>query len=363
MTVTLKGPLARFVCVVAFVAVSVAVPELAWADGAASAGNGPTAGDAVAAELFAAGKSLADAGDFAGACPKFAESVKRDARVGTLARLAECEEKLGRLVAARLHWGQARDLAGRMRDRRVDHAQQEYARIDAVVPKLLFALAGPLPPDLAIAVDSETVDATVLGVAIPVEIGTHAIRVTARGKRPFTSTVVTAAGGAVTTVPLSLEDAPAEPAVVPVPVAPAVRPPPEPPPVAPLPPVSTWSGRKTAAVIVASVGIISIGVGSVSGALSFGSWRDAKNECGAGCSLDVNAGGYNAAVTSKNTSVTEASLSTATLIAGGAALVGAAVLWFTAPKAEAPGAVGALHVLPALGPGMAGLAVTGQLGR
>jgi hypothetical protein len=277
--------------------------------------------------------------------------------VGTLARLAECEEQLGQLVAARLNWGQARDLALRTRDGRADHAQQEYTRVDAIVPKVRFMLAGAPPPDLAIAIDASSVDATVLGMPIPVEVGAHAIRATASGKRPFTSSLVTRADGAVTTVAIGLEDAPAESVVV-APVPPAR---PSEPGVAPAPQPATWSGRKTAALVVAGVGIVSIGVGSVTGAMSFGSWRDAQNECGAGCSLDVNKTGYNAAVASKNTSVVEASISTAGFITGGVALAGAAVLWLTAPKRERAGRADGVRVVPAIGPRTAGLSVAGAL--
>jgi hypothetical protein len=339
---------------------AVTAPSLAWADGpraAVPSAGAATADASVAAELFAAGKALADAGDHAGACPKFAESARRDARVGTLARLAECEEKLGQYVAARLHWGQARDLAIRTRDARADHAQREYTRVDASVPKVRFTLEGGPPPDLAIAIDSASVDATVLGVAIPVEVGAHAIRATAMGKRPFTSSLVTQADGAVTTVAIRLDDLPPEPVVVPPVPLPSERVVPPP----PQPARSTWSGRKTAALVVAGVGIVSIGVGSVTGALSFGSWHDAQNECRGGCSLDFNLAGYNAAVLSKNTAVTEAAVSTAGFITGGVALVGAAVLWLTAPKAERSARADRVHLVPAIGRGTAGLTVGGPL--
>jgi len=335
-------------------AASLGLPAVARADQSPSSASTSTADAAVAAELFAAGKALADARDYSGACPKFAESAKLDARVGTLARLAECEEKLGHLVAARLQWGRTRDLAARTRDPRADHALQEYNRIDGIVPKVRFTLSGPPPAGMSISIDAESVDATVVGVAIPVEVGAHAIRATAAGKQPFTASVTTKADGAVTPVTIALEDAPPEPVAPPPVVGPVVVPP------GPASPPSTWSGRKTAAVVVAGVGIVAIGVGSVAGALSFGSWRDAKNECGGGCSLDVNMQGYNAAVTSKNTAATEANVSTAAFIAGGAALVGAAVLWFTAPKAE--GSAGAaVRLVPSVGPGVAGLSLSGRL--
>jgi hypothetical protein len=54
-----------------------------------------------AVEVFNAGKALEARGDYPAACQKFAESARLDARVGTFARLAQCEEKLGLAVHAR----------------------------------------------------------------------------------------------------------------------------------------------------------------------------------------------------------------------------------------------------------------------
>src|SRR5271166_5257799 len=60
-----------------------------------------SAGDKAAAQaIFDEGKRLMDAGQFAQACPKFADSEKLDPGVGTLLNLGVCYEKNGQTASA-----------------------------------------------------------------------------------------------------------------------------------------------------------------------------------------------------------------------------------------------------------------------
>src|SRR5207248_8067153 len=76
----------------------------------------------IASQLFDAGRDLMKRGDYASACPKLFESARLEPRVGTLARLAECEEKIGHLAAARGHWKDTVELARAQKDDRATHA-------------------------------------------------------------------------------------------------------------------------------------------------------------------------------------------------------------------------------------------------
>jgi tetratricopeptide (TPR) repeat protein len=63
--------------------------------------------DPVAAEaLFREGRSAADAGNYAVACPKFEESYRLDPAPGTLLNLGDCEEHRGQLALALQHYRQ-----------------------------------------------------------------------------------------------------------------------------------------------------------------------------------------------------------------------------------------------------------------
>lgn len=90
---------------------------------------------ALATELFNAGRDLMKDANYAAACPKLGESARLDPKVGTLARLAECEEGLGHVAVARSRWQQALNLAKTSGDPRTAHVEGELLRIDRVVPK------------------------------------------------------------------------------------------------------------------------------------------------------------------------------------------------------------------------------------
>src|SRR5579871_2746595 len=66
--------------------------------------------DPTAAEsLFRSARAAVDRGDYATACPQFAESQRLDPAPGTLMNLADCEEHLGRVASAWEHFVQARE--------------------------------------------------------------------------------------------------------------------------------------------------------------------------------------------------------------------------------------------------------------
>lgn len=284
---------------------------------------------ALAVELFNEGKDLERRGDFAAACQKFGESAKLDARVGTFARLAQCEEKLGLALSARLHWGQARDLARSLHDPRAEHADQEYARVDALVPKLRLVLAGPTPPGLTLAIDEDEMGPAAIGPLVPVAPGQHTIRAAAPGMRPFVISVSTQADGVVTPVKVDLVEA-----RTPEPARATADPGLQAEPVAPSSPTSwrnqdsrrPWTVQKTFALASGGLGVLALGVGSYFGLQSFSKWSEAKTQCGAGCGA-----GDSAARTKADAerAATDANIAFGT---AGVLLAAAGVLWFTAPR-------------------------------
>src|SRR3954468_23197031 len=91
--------------------------RLAHAD---AGGSDPTA----AIQLYDAAIKLTKTGDYAGACPKFAESERLDPQLGTLLHLADCFEKVGKTASAWARWKDAIDVATKTSDARQNIARQ-----------------------------------------------------------------------------------------------------------------------------------------------------------------------------------------------------------------------------------------------
>ena len=65
----------------------------------------PTSAHAQDADkLFKEARRLVEAGDYAHACPMFAESERLEPAPGTLLNLADCEKNVGQLVSAQEHY-------------------------------------------------------------------------------------------------------------------------------------------------------------------------------------------------------------------------------------------------------------------
>jgi hypothetical protein len=287
--------------------------------------------EAASTELFNAGRDAMKRGDYAVACPKLAESVRLKASVGALAKLAACEEHEHRLVSAFTRWQQALNLARTTADERLSDVQRELARVDALVPKLVITGAPGAGADASIRVDDTTMStAASLGVALPVEPGRHAVLASAPGKKPWTTTIDVAPGGATTSIVVPpLEDAP--PPVEAPPVA-SVAPPPTqtqqasaataPSPLVAIPPSppSRSNPWRMVGMVSAGVGLATIAVGAAYGIDALRR-RDDAHCAGTSCPDGASAASLNAAKNSANWSTG--------LVATGAALVaGGVVLWF-----------------------------------
>ena len=135
---------------------------------------------AAADALFKQGREAMKRNDYATACPEFAESQRLDPAAGTLINLAQCEENSGKLVLALQRWQAAIDslAAG---DDRLGGAKQKKAALKARVPKLTISLASGAPSATKVLVDGTEVPAPRLGSPLPTDPGAHTLVVTAPG--------------------------------------------------------------------------------------------------------------------------------------------------------------------------------------
>src|SRR5262244_1618441 len=93
--------------------------------------------DPVAAEqLFIEGRAAAARGDYATACPKFAESQHLEPATGTLLNLADCEERLGKLASAWQHFREAFYKLLETNDERLQYATRRASQLEKRVPRL-----------------------------------------------------------------------------------------------------------------------------------------------------------------------------------------------------------------------------------
>lgn len=122
----------------------------------------------------------------------------------------------------------------------------------------------------------------------------------------------------------------------------------------PPPPIeaSTWTTQRKIAVATGVVGVASLGVGGVFGALTFSATSKQKSDCAS----PTNCTNHGQALSDHSSAQTDGTVSDIALVAGGALLAAGAVLFFAAGQsAERPAASTGLAMIPAIGPGAAGL--------
>lgn len=314
----------------------------------------PSQGEALATELFDAARELMVAGRYSEASARLTESARLSPKVGTLGKLAECDEKLGRLVAARAHWQQARNLARASADERLSIVEAELARVDALVPKLLLSVSGAAPPGLAIHLDGVAIGASGLGLPLPLDPGQHTVAVTAPGKKPWSASVRMQADGKVTPLDVTPLDVP--PLVdASQPAPPGSAEPAAPPPPAGRPPLAI------AGLIGAVTGMAGVGIGAWFGGRAQAKLDESNRE---GCDGDVCTP---AAARIRNEARAAGDLSTAMFVSGGALLAGGVVLWLlgsetrrSAPVKDGPPGSGAPVSSLRIGLSPAGFSVKGS---
>ncbi|GAC1359440.1 MAG: hypothetical protein NVSMB47_12270 [Polyangiales bacterium] len=132
---------------------------------------------AIAESLFQQAKTLSKKGDYAAACPKFAESFRIDAAGGTALNLADCLEHDGKLASAYGMFQKARVMAlGASRQDRVQIADEHLAALAPRLSHVIFAV----PPAARVAGLEVLLDGVSLGPAswgtpLMVDAGEHAV--------------------------------------------------------------------------------------------------------------------------------------------------------------------------------------------
>ena len=307
-----------------------------------------TAADKAAAQvLFDAARKLFKAGDYAGACPKFAESYDLEETLGTLLNLARCYESDGKLASAWVSYNQVAmqsKSAGELK--RAKFASRKAADLKPQLSTLTVEVPEPVE-GMTVRFGDDQIPRAVWGSSLPVDAGQRTIVAEAPGKQTWRSSITIEGGAAAATVTIAaLEDVAVAPAAAPVETKPDVVVPP-PHEGSLLMPVLGWVG--------VGVGLAGVGAGVALRVMALNKDSESEDNCLPTDDTQCNATGV--ALRDEARSLELGSL--IAFIAGG--VVTAAGVVVVVLDATSDGEQTAqLTVVPSVGPDLAGFAIEGR---
>jgi hypothetical protein len=283
---------------------------------AASAANGQgiDGREGRALAVFQSGRELMAQKRYEEACHQFEESEKLDAGVGTLLNLGYCYEKLGKTASAWATYREAAALAqGKGRLEWESAARERASRLENSLLRVVIQVQGQTAEDtLSVLVDGTPLPRSVWGEPAPLYPGQHEVRANAAHRRPVTVTFEVNAEH-VPTVVVPVLDPDASPDAVDE---------------VPLPLTSAGAravySRRTAALALGGVGVAALGVSAILGLTAVSTYYSAECNAFHQCTL--------AGSDTISRAYTEGNIATGAAVAGGVALVGAGILWFTGPS-------------------------------
>ncbi len=283
---------------------------------ASSAGDAQAQVDKPTAEaLFAEGRRLMAAGNYAAACPKFAASQRLDPGVGTMLNLADCYEKSGMTASAWAAFREASSAARGSGSREREQVARDRAdALEKKLARLTIIVDAKDGRDLQVKRDGTALDPAALGGPMPVDPGKHVIEASAPGKQKWTETVdVRPAAQMTLRVPELAANAGTG-------TGGNVT----------LDTTSTQEGgggvQRGVAIGLGGLGVVGLVVGSVFGLKASSKWSDAKQRCATvpdNCDAD--------AIGLQEDATSAARVSTVGFVVGGVGIAAGAVLWLTAP--------------------------------
>jgi len=301
---------------------ALAIVFAATAFAASPPADAATADEVRAEALFRDGMQKFDAGQVAGACAAFTESLRLDPKLGTLLNLALCHEKQGKLATAWLEYntGAAWATQNGQKERR-EFANGHALTLEGQLSRVLLQLP-PARELSSVEIDGEPLPEPRWYLPMYLDPGEHAIAVAAPGKQRRTVKVVVPREPSAQLIPIpALVDAPL------VDQGPAK--PKGPPPL----PADAGSGQRTVGLVVGGVGIAGLVGGAVLGIMTIQKRDDAAAHC-AGSLCDAQG------VQAHDDAKTLGLVSTIGFGVGAAALITGAVLYFTAPKGGVQAMIG-----------------------
>lgn len=285
---------------------------------------------AAARAIGVEGLRLAEGGNCKEAVEKLERAEKLHHAPTTLAKLGECNIKLGRLVLG------AEQLRRLTRESLPPSAHPAFVSAKARAQKLLdetdpriaqlrvvvVVAAGVVPQ---VSIDGEAVPAALLEIDRPTDPGTHLVEATAAGHAKASLSVVLKDGERIAISLTPEPEAAPPPAPAPVPEAPPSPPPAPPPPAAPPPPPPPNTLRTVGWALV-GVGGVGLTTGIVAGALGLGTRGKLQQSCDPNGACDPDQQGRLDRLNA------QATVGTIGFIIGGAGLASGAAILLFGPK-------------------------------
>jgi hypothetical protein len=325
---------------IAFV-LSAAVVTAAAGDARAEPNEG---GSAAAESLFQEARKLMDAKRFSEACPKLVASHKLAPAVGTLLNLADCYERAGLLASAWARFHEAIALAQHLG--RPDREKTAKERADKLEPRLIRLTIVSQESGAEVKLDGNVLDPAVLGTALPVDPGKHAVEASAKGKKTFTTTIDVSDRARSPSIEVPALEIDPEAKTTSGGGSTVENHPPE-------EKTSDGSTQRIAGLATMGVGVVGLGIGTIFGLRTSSKWNETKTHCTT--ALECDRSGVVLGAEAKNAGT----VSTISFIAGGVLLAGGAALYFTAPSA-APKAGGAAARDVRVGVGLGSVTLKGS---
>lgn len=287
----------------------------------------PTATQKATAEtLFQRGVELADAGRVADACTQFDASLQIDPALGTLFRLADCYDRVGRTASAWALFSEAQARAkAAEQGPRERIAAERVANLELRLSKLSLSVGSNIDlPGLELRMNDAVVPRATWGLEMPVDPGLQRLRLSAPGRRAWEGTVMVEKGPSTGHFAL----APLEPAAVEPALKPVSAPPPRAPQAAESGTYPAWLGYA-----VAGVGLASAGVAGLMGYRAYDLNQQSLDHCSSANANACTVQGDSLRDDARRAGV----VSTVFAVAGGALFAGGVTLVVLRPsKAERP---------------------------
>jgi hypothetical protein len=150
--------------------------------GATGAHAQPVDAAAQADALFQQAMELRNAGNDAGACPKFLASKQLAPAIGVTLYLADCYQRIGRNASAWREFRDAEKLARARNDKRADVAAQRATALEPTLGRLTVSAPPQAAKGTEVSVDGAALSRDFWGSALAVDPGDHMVTVLMDGQ-------------------------------------------------------------------------------------------------------------------------------------------------------------------------------------